>query len=64
MESQETCEIFLQSLEKHNLEYTQFVKDGFTVTFDKVRNTWEEAFKGDYVVVTEASIGHVQWVLV
>ena len=39
MESQETCEIFLQSLEKHNLEYTQFVKDGFTVTFDKVRNT-------------------------
>ena len=59
MESQETCEIFLQSLEKHNLEYTQFAKDGVTVTFGKVRNTCQEAFKDNYVVVTEACIGHV-----
>lgn len=64
LESQGTCEIFLQFLKKRNLEYTQFLKDGIIGTFDKVRNTFEEAFKGGYVVVAGACIGHVQWVLV
>ena len=60
MESQEACETFLRSVEKRNLKYTQFVRDGDTGTFAKVRDSWEKVFKGNYVVVKEECVGHVQ----
>ena len=60
MESQGACEIFLRSVEKHNLKYTQFVGDGDTGTFAKVRDGCEEVFKGNYVVVKEECVGQVQ----
>ena len=59
MESQGACEILLRSVEKHNLKYTQFVGDGDTGSFAKVRDSCEEAFKGNYVVVKEELKGRL-----
>ena len=38
------CEIYLWSIEKRNLKYTQFVGDRDTGTFAKVSDSCEKAF--------------------
>ena len=53
MESQGACEIFLQSVGKHNLKHTKFVGNRDKWIFAKVRESCEKVFKGGYVAVNK-----------
>lgn len=60
MESDGACEIFVRSVEGRSLKYCRFVGDGDTGCFGKVRSRCAEVFGGDYEVVKEECVGHVQ----
>ena len=60
MGSEGACEIFLRSIENNSLKYCQFVGDGDTGSYGKVRDRLAEAFGEKYIVVKEECVGHVQ----
>ena len=60
MEASGACELFLKSIETRGLRYTQFVGDGDSSSFGKVKQALENKFGDKYPVEKEECVGHVQ----
>ena len=60
METHGATEIFLRSVEKHKLKYTTLVGDGDSSCFAVVAKSCNEVFNGQYIVIKEECVGHVQ----
>ena len=60
MEAIGASELFLRSIETRSLRYTQFVGDGDSSSFGKVKVALEQKFGDKYPVETEECVGHVQ----
>ena len=59
METEAAIEMFLRSIDKHELMYSTFVGDGDSDCFGSVKEACEK-FSHEYIVVKEECIGHVQ----
>ena len=53
-------DMFLRSIEKNNLKYTEYVGDGDTNSFGAVQETLAEKYGGEYTSGKEDCIGHIQ----
>ena len=60
MEKEGAIEMFLRSVEKHNLHYTEYIGDGDTNSFAAVVRAVAEKFGDQYRVTKEDCIGHIQ----
>ena len=60
MEREGAVEMFLRSVDKHNLKYTEYVSDGDTNSFGAVVQALSEKFGDQYKVTKEDCIGHIQ----
>ena len=60
MEKECAVEMFLRSVELHELKYTTFVGDGDTNSFGEVKKVLERMFGEDYPVHKEDCFGHLQ----
>ena len=59
METQGAIEMFLCSVERHNLQYTSFIGDGDSNCFGSVKEALQTA-EHPYSVEKEESVGHIQ----
>ena len=60
MEKDGAVEMFLWSLEKHQLKYTEYVGDGDTNSFGAVQAALNEKYGDAYQIVKEDCIAHIQ----
>ena len=60
MEKEGAIEMFLRSIEKHNLRYTKYVGDGDSSAFGSVKEALKEKYGDSYIIEKEDCIGHVQ----
>ena len=60
MEKEGAVEMFLQSIDKHNLKYTEYIGDGDSNSFGAVKKALSEKYGDDYDVRKEDCIGHIQ----
>ena len=60
MEREGAIQSFLQSIEKRNLKYTVFVRDGDTDCFGSVHDECKRIYGDSYIVTKEECIGHMQ----
>ncbi|XP_065051289.1 uncharacterized protein LOC135680963 [Rhopilema esculentum] len=60
MEVDGAVEIFTRSIEKRFSKYTEFIGDGDSSTFGKVKEALQVKYGDDYSVLKEECVGHVQ----
>ena len=60
MEVAGAIEIFTRSIETRALKYTEFIGDGDSSTFGKVKEALEITYGDDYSIIKEECVGHVQ----
>ncbi|XP_065056243.1 uncharacterized protein LOC135684535 [Rhopilema esculentum] len=60
MEVDGAIEIFTRSIEKRFSKYTEFIGDGDSSTFGKVKEALQVKYGDDYSVLKEECVGHVQ----
>ena len=59
MEVAGAIEIFTRSIETRALKYTEFIGDGDSSTFGKVKEALEIKYGDDYSIIKEECVGHV-----
>ena len=60
MERDGAVEMFLQSIDKNNLKYTEYIGDGDSNSFGVVKSALAEKYEDEYIVRKEDCIGHIQ----
>ena len=60
MEVAGAIEIFTRSIETRALKYIEFIGDGDSSTFCKVKEALGMKYGDDYSIIKEESVGHVQ----
>ena len=60
MEKEDAVEMFLRSLDKHNLRYTTYVGDGDSSSFGAVKEALQKKYGDKYPLEKEDCIGHIQ----
>ena len=60
MERDGAVEMFLQSIDKNNLKYTEYIGDGDSNSFGAVKKALAEKYGDEYVVRKQDCIGHIQ----
>ena len=60
MEKEGSFEMFLGSIEKHNIQYTTYVGDGDPSSYGAVNEALEKKYGDQYQVEKEDCIGHIQ----
>ena len=60
MEKDGAVEMFLRSVEKHNLKYSEYIGDGDTNSFGAVSQALQIKFGDDYPIIKEDCIGDIQ----
>ena len=60
MERDGSVEMFLQSIDKNNLKYTEYIGDGNSNSFGVAKKALTEKYGEKYVVRKEDWIGHIQ----
>ena len=60
MEKEGTIEMFLRSIEKHQLQYTIYVGDGDSSSFGAVKDALHDKYGDEYPLIKEDCIGHIQ----
>ena len=60
MEKEGAVEMFLRSIDKHNLKYTEYISDGDSNSFVAVKQELENKYVNKYQIGKEDCIGHIK----